>query len=213
MPFCLTREESFPDGIRRVITEQLQKAASSLPSSGVKPAKVDRGIHEARRSIKKVRGVLRLIQPQLHAAYWAETGQLRALGRRLSDLRDAAVMPEVFDGLQANGGKQFETIHTGLLKDLQELRGRDDLAALLSETRSGLRHIGRRVEDWCVPGDADTVTHSGYSDTYQRGKSALRDAVENPSPETLHRFRAYTALATRPSPFNFRLTLPETTLF
>jgi CHAD domain-containing protein len=180
MPFRLTKDEAFSDGIRRIVLEQLKKAADQLSN----PKKVDRGVHEARRGIKKVRGVLRLIQPEMGSVYQAENGQLRMLGRGLADLRDAAVMLEVFDLLVAKRVHRFNAIREGL-----ETKQPVDVTKIFQETMTGLRAIARRVEDWPVPHDVDAVMSSGFEDTYQRGKRALGKALENPIPENLHCFR------------------------
>jgi CHAD domain-containing protein len=180
MPLRLTKEESFSDGIRRIVLEQLTKAADQLSN----PKKVDRGVHEARRGIKKVRGVLRLIQPEMRSVYRAENGQLRALGRGLADLRDDAVVLEVFDSLVPKHGNRFNAVRHGL-----ETRQATDVARLFRETMTGMGAIAKRVENWPVPHNVDTVMSSGFEATYQRGKKALGKALENASPENLHQFR------------------------
>jgi CHAD domain-containing protein len=180
MPFRLMKEESFSDGIRRIVLEQLKKAADQLSN----PTKVDRGVHEARRGIKKVRAVLRLIQLEMRWAYRAENGQLRALGRGLADLRDNAVVLEVFDSLLPKRGNRFDAVRHGL-----ETKQAPDVTKIFRETITGLVAIAKRVENWPVPHNADTVMSSGFEATYQRGQKALGKALENASPENLHRFR------------------------
>ncbi|HEY1950936.1 MAG TPA: CHAD domain-containing protein [Bryobacteraceae bacterium] len=180
MSFRLTKEESFSDEIRRIVLEQLTKAADQLSN----PKKVDRGVHEARRCIKKVRGVLRLIQPEMRSVYEAENGQLRALGRGLADLRDDAVVLEVFDSLLPKRGNRFDAVRRGL-----ETKHTADVTKIFRETMTGLRAIAKRVEYWPVTHDVDTAMSSGFQATYQRGKKALGKALENASPENLHLFR------------------------
>jgi CHAD domain-containing protein len=194
MPFRLTKEESFSDGIRRIVLEQLKKAADQLSN----PKKVDRGVHEARRSIKKVRAVLRLIQPEMHSIYHAENGQLRALGRGLADLRDDVVVLEVFDSLVPKHGNRFDAIRHGL-----ETKQAMDVAKIFQETMTGLGAIAKRVENWPVPHNVDTVMSSGFEATYQRGRKALGKALENASSENLHRFRK------RVKEHRFHLSLPS----
>jgi CHAD domain-containing protein len=189
MPFRLTPDESFSDGIRRIVLEQLKNAADQLSISLHKPKKVDRGVHDARRSIKKVRGVLRLIQPEMRSVYRAENGQLRMLGRGLAELRDDAVMLEVFDLLLAKRGHRFEAIREGLEKSRWENKLAKDLPKIFRDIITDVRAVARRAEDWPVPYHIDAVKPSGFEDTYQRGKKALGKALENPIPENLHRFR------------------------
>src|SRR5260370_21848845 len=57
MGYRLVRSESVPQGLKRIAREQLASAADELGKRGSQRAE---GIHEARKSIKKVRAVLRL---------------------------------------------------------------------------------------------------------------------------------------------------------
>jgi len=185
MAFRLKTDESFSDGIRRIVVEQLKKAADQLSN----PDKVDRGVHEARKGIKKVRSVLRLLQPEMLSASSAENGQLRTLARGLSGLRDDAVMLEVFDLLRQQRGDRFAAIRQGLEKSQRDAKQVIDVAKTFRETALGLRTVRRRVENWPVPQALDDVMASGFETTYQRGKKALRKALESPVPDHLHQLR------------------------
>src|SRR5207245_2593683 len=56
----------------------------------------DKAIHQARKSVKKLRGLLRLIKPEMGKLYVSESTALRDIGRALSELRDAAAILETF---------------------------------------------------------------------------------------------------------------------
>src|SRR6266516_4753445 len=97
MPYRLKTSESVPDGIRRTVTEEIESATQQLSRNHGKNR--DEAIHEARKSVKKIRGALRLVQPDLGATYRKENRTLRDLGRKLSQFRDAAAIIETFDSV------------------------------------------------------------------------------------------------------------------
>src|SRR5215469_16277778 len=95
MLFRLTHDESAPRGLRRVAREEIDSAVAHLR---VKTAsKRDESVHKARKSIKKLRGLVRLLTPELGDAGKRENAALRDLGRTLSSVRDAAAIVETVD--------------------------------------------------------------------------------------------------------------------
>ena len=81
--------------LRRVAREEAQHAIAHLTSSEDR----HEAIHEARKSVKKVRALLRLLEPQLGNVARNANRRLRDLGRTMSVLRDSAAMVETFDQL------------------------------------------------------------------------------------------------------------------
>ncbi len=97
MAYVLKRSESVPEGIRRMALEEIDSAASELSK---RRRDRDEAIHEARKNIKKVRALLRLVQPEPGDTYYQESSYLRAVGRKLSPFRDAAAVIEILDSLK-----------------------------------------------------------------------------------------------------------------
>src|SRR5579871_6140946 len=90
--------EPVPAAIRRIVREEIESAARQLNGQGETDR--DEAIHEARKNIKKIRGVLRLMQPELGEVYRTENIRFRDIGRQLSQFRDAGAMIETFDELR-----------------------------------------------------------------------------------------------------------------
>ena len=95
MAYRLRRSETVADGVRRVIREEIESAAAGLRELS-DPVKA---VHEARKSVKKVRALLRLVSPKLREPYGPANLMLRDASRRISALRDADVMIETLDAL------------------------------------------------------------------------------------------------------------------
>src|ERR1700730_6292152 len=98
MAYRLKSKESVPEGINRVVKEELEAGSHQL--NGKSRANRDEAVHEARKSVKKIRAVLRLMRPELDGTYDAQTRRLRAVGRKLSEFRDAGAIVETFDNLK-----------------------------------------------------------------------------------------------------------------
>src|SRR5438309_290620 len=94
MAFRFKRRESIAAGFARIAAEQIDDAVAALEESS------DEGVHEARKCIKRLRGLLRLFRRALpEGTYDRENDALRTAGRRLASLRDARVRIAVFDSL------------------------------------------------------------------------------------------------------------------
>src|SRR5579864_4999680 len=98
MAYHLKLDESVPAALKRVVAEEIDSAVDQLTGKG--DSDRDEAIHEARKSVKKVRGVLRLMRPQLGRTFTVENTHFRDIGRQLSAFRDAGAMLETFDLIQ-----------------------------------------------------------------------------------------------------------------
>ena len=90
--------EPVPEGIKRIVGEEIEAAARHLSGQGESDR--DEAIHEARKSVKKIRGVLRLVRPELGEVYRTDNARFRDIGRQLSQFRDAGASIETFDALR-----------------------------------------------------------------------------------------------------------------
>src|SRR3954453_6023106 len=96
MPYRLRKNEPVAKGVKRLAAEQIDHARGQLAQND----DGQKAVHEARKSVKKTRALLHL------AGYSGEDKRLRNIGRALSEVRDAAVMIEVFDALVAKHGEK-----------------------------------------------------------------------------------------------------------
>src|SRR4051794_26191676 len=98
MPYRLERDESVISGLKRVVRDEMESAGDQL--SGDRKKNRDEAIHEARKSIKKVRALLRIMGAELGDIRRRENTRLRDIARRLSEFRDAFAIIETFDDLK-----------------------------------------------------------------------------------------------------------------
>ena len=192
MSYRLKRGESVPEGIRRIVQEEVDSAAELLSNSNGK--KRDEAIHEARKSLKKIRGALRLVQPELGPVYRAENTRMRNLGRQLSQIRDATAIIEVFDGLREKYKDSlqrdaFASIRQGLEKNKRETEQGANVDQIAQRSLSALRRTGKRAKNWPLKNDGFQAIAPGLEERYRRGRKTMKIVQNDPTPENYHEWR------------------------
>ena len=134
MPYRLIKDEPFSEALARIFAEQIDFALGKLRNP--EKADLDRAVHEARKSIKKARAILRLVP--LEAKVKRANTLLRDAGRELSRLRDAAALIETVDGLADDSA---DSADSSLAQKLAELR----TALIEKQTETDPREAGRRA--------------------------------------------------------------------
>lgn len=89
MAFRFKLREPLVKGVRRIAAEQLANAAARLQGD----SDPESGVHEARKSLKRTRALLRLVRPGLgETQYRKSNDRLRDIARMLSAARDRDVV-------------------------------------------------------------------------------------------------------------------------
>jgi len=188
--YRLKRKEAVSDGIKRLAAEEMEAASSQLASGRNK----DESVHEARKSLKKTRGLLSLVESEFGAQYREEDKRLRDIGRVLSSIRDAAVMVEVFDALvekhkAALKKEHLAGIRLGLEKTRQELERSPVVLGGIERAIAGLHAVRGRIENWPLKAGSFRALEEGLSDSYRRGRKRLRIANKTGDARDFHEFR------------------------
>ena len=201
-PERLRPAETLDAGLNRIAAHYLDVAIAGITDHGDDPGT---GIHTARKALKRVRALLRLVRDEIgQRAYRAENVVLRDAGRSLAAARDGAVivmtLDAVTDGISDDIASREFAASRGLLVDdgeksmsrlvgdsrflaelTQGLTGsRDRIAGLLREG-NGLHGAGVR--------DEFAAIEAGLARTYQRGRVGLRRADTEPTDAAFHEWR------------------------
>jgi CHAD domain-containing protein len=183
--------------IRRICVERIDRAIAELSATDR-----DAGVHNARKSLKRVRAMIRLVRDTVgYRAYREINVVLRDTARRLAPVRDGAVMVDVVDrlvrhndldpGSVADTRRRLVAAHTAASRAVL-----DDVAAFL-DTTTALRVVRRRLSAWPVdnPGhplavpDEYASIAEGVARVYGRGLRGLRRAADDESAESFHEWR------------------------
>jgi CHAD domain-containing protein len=190
--YRLRNSESPARGLRRCAREELDNAIEQL-TEGVSSDPVT-GVHEARKSLKKERALLRLVRGEIgDGTYRAENAALRDAARRLSGLRDAQVGLLTLDRLAepAAGHVPPETMER--LRAALGAGGNGTapagLPAVAAAVAVELTDVRARVKGWRLERDDWGLVADGLRRAYDRGVAALDDVEADPTVERLHEWR------------------------
>jgi CHAD domain-containing protein len=190
--FRLKRGEAVAEGMRRIAAGRAESALERL--RGIDPDDPDfaDSVHGARKDLKKLRTVVRLLGEQLGEQAAAEGERYRDAGRALSGSRDAQVKLETLEALgEADAALSAEAL-TAWREALRRERDRsleefDQMAAFESIE---LIEAGRdRIGAWDLDLDSRQLIGGGVRRVYARGREAMRRAEAAPSEEGFHRWR------------------------
>jgi len=188
MTYRFKLQEPIGQGVRRVGLEQIEIAAAKLAHKG----DISTAIHDARRCLKRLRALLRLIEPGLAAGlYRREAARLAGIGRLLSGARDLHVMRQTLDKLV----RRCEALPAGATERLAKVAahsqapgrraggdGRQQALLRLAqskrffagETAAGIE-LGHVIE--------------GLGGAYRKARKAFRQAYREPHEEAFHACR------------------------
>ena len=197
MGFSFTRRTDVKQQVRRIAMDQVEAALEECRGS----ADLDQTVHGLRRRCKKLRGLLRLIEPKFKA-FESENRVVRDAAQGLSGTRDAAVMVDTFDALveadsKREGGPRVDPASTGQVRSL--LRGRViragetiDPQRLLADFAAALGPLGERAEKWPIEGRGFSAIGAGLERSYGRMREGIEHALDDGSSEALHDWRKHT---------------------
>ena len=178
--------------IKRVLKEEVVRTAEQLRSA-TNPGDAE-AIHEARKSVKKIRAGLRLVQTELGGIYRAENVRFRDIGRTLSELRDGGAMVETFDGLRKLyrsevDRRAWDSLRRILEKRREETERSLNPQQLFEDYPRQLEAVAEQVDDWPLDGNGFAVIAPGLKKAFRRGREAMEEAQRNPTPENFHQWR------------------------
>jgi CHAD domain-containing protein len=190
MTYRLKDHEAVPDGIKRVVLEQIDKVFHEVQATS---GNLDDAIHEVRTCLKKIRAVLRLVQDAIDGdIFQQENVCFRDAGRRLSAVRDSAARLETFDKLMERFAAQLAAdAFTELRKLLRQSSTvqRLEKQNALSMVAKTINTARRRVERWSIHQDGFSALGPGLKRTYKRGQRSFTQALDQPSVENFHEWR------------------------
>jgi CHAD domain-containing protein len=180
--YRLKRREGAAEGLRRIAAGRAVTALERL--RGVEPGEEGfaDAVHGARKDLKKLRAVVRLLRDELgRELYAAENGRYRDAGRALSASRDAQVKVETLTSLAAQRGglppTALGTWRGALELDRDRAAGRD--AEGLAEALRLIEPAPGRIAAWPLEHDSWRLLDRGVVRAYRRGRRAMGEAHED----------------------------------
>ncbi len=176
-------EESPGTGLRRMAIEQAELAIGEIDRAT--PETIGRAVHSARKSIKRLRTIVRLLEGQLGGDVSArEHASLKAAAAGLAEARDAEVMLATLEGLIERhrgplaGNRQIKRLRARLAKDREAAERRALEPAARIATTHHLRAFRSRAADWnLLEEQGFGSVDSGLRQIYRQGRRRRRRAA------------------------------------
>ncbi|WP_099866752.1 CHAD domain-containing protein [Pararhizobium haloflavum] len=179
--------------LRRIAAEQVDKAIAELEDGDLAaPVRV----HQARKRLKKLRGLVRLVRPVFPAGK-RENAACREIASALSPYRDDAVMTNVYDALcAANAGgidrPALAPVRRALTGQRSVAADTGDIDAALTGALDALREMRARIDGWHLSQTGFAALGKGLAATYGAARDGLDRAVETPAgPERVEALHAW----------------------
>jgi CHAD domain-containing protein len=187
MSYRLQKDESLPGGLKRIAEEEITGAIQQLQSTD----DLDRSVYEVRKHLKRIRAILRLLEPYLGPIYMEENRRLRDLAHRFSGLRDIDVSLDLLETF-ANRYKRKSTLNPQrqALADKQSaLKQQTDWQNEFAQSVDALLGTRKRIEDWPIHGLTTVILESQVKRTHKQSRHAFQRAKQTRTPEDFHALR------------------------
>jgi CHAD domain-containing protein len=180
MAYRFKPHHSVAENIHRIIAEETGDALKHLGKRGTKQR--DQAIHEARKSVKKLRGLLKLLRPRLDV-YRQENQALRDIGHGLSELRDAGAIIETFNSVVKENAAAWKpsaaaAIRKGLRASKLEKEKALAPAKVMKDSRTALQRLAQRAQRWKLDDSGFEALAPGLRGTYKDGRRAMKLAAD-----------------------------------
>ena len=191
--FRLNPEAPVSDEVRRVARGRIDHALDEL--RGNSDSSPEEAVHEARKDMKKLRALARLVRGELgDRVYRAENTCFRDIARELSGVRDADVMLATLGDLEERYG-ELPGAASRLRPALVAHRFRMSAGSLKPASKTAAEKLGEareRVADWPLEGEGFETFEEGLWRIYRQGRRDFRAAQKLASPERMHEWRKRT---------------------
>ncbi len=187
---ALKTDRSTKTAIMRVMISRAQMAQDELAAHGCQAS-----LHELRKRVKELRGMLRLLRPGLKQAR-IHDGRLRDAARALSPARDLEVMLGSFDTVTARlrEPKHFDVLRDRILARMAATEVQDRHTALRRYAQS-IHDLQADLTDLRLSEKASHLLWAGTTKTFraaQRHQQAAQDAfAAGPDATPFHEWRKW----------------------
>jgi CHAD domain-containing protein len=191
--FRLKTGEAVSSDIRRIVLQQLDRANSELTSIG--DPESDQAIHDARRRVKKIRAIIRLVRPVLNKAHRADP-ELRRVSKMLAPVADGQGVIDTLSLLLKRYRRELPrktaaAIRTDLIDRSRQIDSKASKQGVLEKAQMTLRAERRRVKHWRLRAEGFRALAPGLKDSVRRARLAMMTAWLHPTAQHHHTWRRH----------------------
>jgi CHAD domain-containing protein len=185
------RKKSIAREVHRVAREQLEGALKEVLT--VAEQSRSTAVHEARKHIKKIRALIRLLRPAIGDAFYKrENAALRNAAQRMSSIRDAHVQVQTLKRLIARSPAHrttFARIHVVMVARLQQVLDESGKSNWCSQVAADIERAISRLDDWPLQQLKAKAMRGGLKTACKKARRALAAARRDANDANLHELR------------------------
>lgn len=185
MAFGIGRSEDFGTAYRRLVLEDIAAARAGLLDTRLSP---EEGVHGARRRLKRIRSIIRLMRPSLGRQYDAYKDDIRSVARSLAVFRDADVLKAMATDLRAASGPDQQAFIERAIDSLDTQRPNRRRGTLIPVLRA-LEELELDAEDLPSPKRGRALYLESVDRAYRRGRRSMKRARRSKAAADFHRWR------------------------
>lgn len=190
LSFSLDPAMPMSEAVRRVACAEVDAAYAGLAS----PPDRHRGVHDARKCLKRLRSLLVLIRPGVpEPVFLSLTERVRSIARGLAPARDAHALLDAIDKLGGGDQNPGESTPIRALRAWLHRRRQAAERSLESNTASdamrGLFALRPAMAGLAVYPDGFPPVAKGLRESYRSGRQAFTRALASGSDEDFHEWR------------------------
>jgi CHAD domain-containing protein len=189
--YRLKKGKSASKELSRVVAREFEKAVTDLDHADSSPAEA---VYEARKHVKKIRAVLRMLQKDLGKDYVVQNRRLRTVAHQLSSLRDADAAADTMESVRRRYPQLvtpsiLASVQKGLRSRKRVTTARVDPEHLVPRVERSLRRSAERTPQRVRRVVRRTAMSAGILRGYERARDALAEVHTTPDDGMFHRWR------------------------
>jgi CHAD domain-containing protein len=187
------RKKSLSREVCRVAREELEGTLKELLT--VNDHARSTAVHEARKHLKKVRALIRLLRPETGEAFYkAENAAMRKAAQRMSSIRDSHVRVQTIEKLTVKTGKRrtpaaFARIRTAMVARLRQVLEESEKEDWSKQAAVEIERALGRLDKWPLKHLTTKSIRSGLKAACKKARRALADARRSATDANLHELR------------------------
>ncbi len=182
MSYAFRNNQSVEKNVRRVARGELDNADRHLARGDA------RGVWQARRSMKRLRALVRLVEAAADGDVRATRRRVRDLAARLAPLRDGAVVLDTFERV-ISGTAGDATRFAGERERLERAAESIAVESVLADVRRGREAERAWISSWSFDATGYAALRDGFRAAYRGGRRCFRDALASADAELIHSWR------------------------
>jgi CHAD domain-containing protein len=189
--FC--RNESVSAGLRHIVDELIESAIACIKE---RSREREEDLHQVRLAIKRLRAILRLLQPLVSKTFFKrENARLRSAARRLARLRDLAVarrtLEQVTDKLASHSqdAAVLEVFESFLAQTPASSHYDEDREAALGHAGRALAQTHHAFHALPLPDRGWKTIEPGLKKLYRQNRTWMKCASSSDKDEDFHEWR------------------------